>query len=204
MMQNNIFPKIAITGGYASGKTTVCEIFKQNGYLVFSADAIFADLLKNDDFVLEIYKILDIQPIFNNSKLFYDRKLIASIVFNDNEKHNLLNEFTHKAVYDEINSLYVKNKGQKIVFEIPLLFESKKEKDFDLVIVVCRNLENRISSGAIRDNISLFDAELRIKNQVNYDNINSVEHTYICNDGTLSALKMEVQRVIEQIEDIYS
>ena len=153
MTQNKIYPKIAITGGYASGKSTACRFLKERGYLVFSADKIFSNLLRDEDFLLSIYKILDISPTYYNSKLYYDRKLVSETLFCDGEKSIKLNEFTHKRVYEIIEELYETNKNRKIAFEIPLLFEGNKQNDFDYVIVIYRNVEDRIKFGALRDKI---------------------------------------------------
>ncbi len=200
MTQNKIYPKIAITGGYASGKSTACRFLKERGYLVFSADKIFSNLLRDEDFILSIYKILDISPTYYNSKLYYDRKLVSETLFCDGEKSIKLNEFTHKRVYEIIEELYETNKNRKIAFEIPLLFEGNKQNDFDYVIVIYRNLEDRIKFGALRDKITPEQAELRIKNQIDYDNNPPSGHTYIYNNGSKADLKVEIERVIKEIE----
>lgn len=192
--------KIALTGGYASGKSTVLKRFAEKGFLTYSADLIYAELLENEEFVRKISEILGISFETVNGKLYFDRRLVSGLVFNDKEKLASLNSFTHKAVYDRINEIYDNCDNCKIIFEIPLLFEDGKQDDFDLVIVVMRNAESRIRAGALRDEISEDNAVLRIKNQFDYNKIAHSEHTLIYNDGSIDALNAEVDGLIEKIE----
>lgn len=202
MMQNNAKKlKIAITGGYASGKSAVLQRFFEKGFLIYSADIIYNELLKNEDFVKQICDKLNIQPLIINGLITLNKKLVSEIVFNDREKLKILNEFTHKSVFEEIQRIFDNSTTNKIVFEIPLLFESHKELDFDIVIVVMKNATDRATVGACRDSISIEDANLRIKNQYNYDNIDKTTHTLIYNDSTLENLYDKVDKIIEDINE---
>ena len=73
-MMNKI---IAITGGIGSGKSTVSKIIKDLGYKVYSADEIYKELIKDKNFVKEIYKALDIKT----DDFIFDKNLISSRVF---------------------------------------------------------------------------------------------------------------------------
>ena len=140
----------AITGGIGSGKSAVSSIIKELGYPVFSADEVYASLLKNNNFSKQIYTLLGLQ--FNIEKGF-DRKEIANVVFNNEEKLKLLNAFTHDKVMAELKRLNDSETG--IVFnEVPLLFEGGYQNMYDGVIVVYRNLEDRINAVVSRDNVS--------------------------------------------------
>ena len=201
MTQNNVKKlKIAITGGYASGKSSVLTRFFERGFKTYSADTIYKDLLKNEEFVLKICEILGVPPQKIDGKLTLNKKAVSNLVFNNKEKLNKLNSFTHNRVYEVINDIYRSSIDSKLVFEIPLLFESGKEGDFDIVIVVMKNTEERAKCGAERDNISIDEAYLRIKNQYNYDNVSKSEHTLIYNDDSVEELYAKVDRVIEDIE----
>ncbi len=201
MTQNNAKKlKIAITGGYASGKSSVLTRFFERGFKTYSADKIYKDLLEKEDFVLEICEILGVLPLKIDGKITIDRKAVSDLVFNNKKMLDKLNAFTHSRVYEVIDDIFKKSKESKIVFEIPLLFESGKEGDFDIVVVVMKNIEDRAKCGAIRDNISIDDAYLRIKNQYNYDNVSNSEHTLIYNDDSVEELYAKVDRVIEDIE----
>ena len=182
---------IAIMG---SGKSTVSEIIKSIGYPVYSADAIYKDLIKNENFVKQIYTALDIET----NDYTFNKDLISSKVFNNKVYLEKLNSVTHPTVINELKRLSNLHKG--LVFnEVPLLFESKLESYYDVVIVVKRNLEERISSVSIRDGISREEIIKRINNQFNYENLSNTAYTLICNDGSYLELSDKVKAVIEGI-----
>ena len=185
---------IAITGGMGSGKSTVSEIIKSIGYPVYSADAIYKDLIKNENFVKQIYTAIDIET----NDYTFNKDLISSKVFNNKVYLEKLNSVTHPTVINELKRLSNLHKG--LVFnEVPLLFESKLESYYDVVIVVKRNLEERISSVSIRDGISREEIIKRINNQFNYENLSNTAYTLICNDGSYLELSDKVKAVIEGI-----
>ncbi|MBO5712648.1 MAG: dephospho-CoA kinase [Clostridia bacterium] len=185
-----------ITGGIGSGKSVVSSIIKGLGYTVFSADEVYTNLLKTGDFSKQIYTLLGLQ--FNSEKGF-NRKEVASVVFNDKNKLKVLNTFTHDKVMAELMRLNANEKG--VIFnEVPLLFEGGYQNMYDGVIVVYRNLEDRINAVVNRDNISQEEVLKRIKNQFNYENNDISAHTIIVNDGVYENLVDNVKAVISEIE----
>ena len=185
---------IAITGGIGSGKSTVSKIIKDLGYPVFSADEVYKNLIKDESFVKKIYDGLGIES--DNVK--FDKNLISSRVFNDKKALEKLNSITHPEVMNELIKLS-KEKGGVVFNEVPLLFESNFESLYDKVIIVTRNLDDRVSSVALRDGLTKDEILLRIKNQVNYENIKSNAHTLISNDKSLEELTKKVKAVIDNI-----
>ena len=93
---------IAITGGIGSGKSTVSQIIKELGYKVFSADEVYGELLKDEKFVKNIYKTLEIET----DSLVYDRDLVSSKVFNNKEMLEKLNSATQRLT---ISVFHLKN-----------------------------------------------------------------------------------------------
>ena len=182
----------AITGGIGSGKSMVTTIIKSLGYAVFSADEVYANLLKNSDFCKQIYNLLDLK--FNSEKGF-DRKEVANVVFADKQKLKLLNSFTHDKIMATLNDLSINING--VVFhEVPLLFESGYQDRYDGVIVVYRNLEDRINAVISRDNLTKTEVESRIKNQFDYENNSLLDYIIIKNDGEYEDLKSNVKEVL--------
>lgn len=195
MMQNNI--KIAITGGIGSGKSTVSEMIRSEGYTVYSCDEIYNELLNGGGLAEEIGVTFGVAV--NNGEL--DKKALADVVFNDKSALEKLNSITHskiyKAVFDKMNE-------REISFcEVPLLFESGYEKYFDEVIVVLRNKESRINSLIQRNGLTRSEVEKRIKSQYNYDNANFTEYYVIHNDGNLQDLKLKTINVLQKIKEKY-
>lgn len=130
--------KVAITGGLSSGKTTVCKIFRDLGAYTVSSDEIVHNLLENNRTLQrQIVNLLGSDILTNNLP---DREKIAKQVFSNPEKLQALEGLIHPAVFHEIESQYNKMKSDKnyslFVAEVPLLYESKGQGNFDAVITV--------------------------------------------------------------------
>ena len=187
----------AITGGIGSGKSLVIQYLKSKGYITYGADEIYDALLNDDNFVYEIYKLLEI-PYKTGEK--FDRELVSKIVFNDKEKLKLLNAFTHEKIMSKMIVLSKTHNG--IVFnEVPLLFESGYENLYDDVIVVVRDKTERINAVIKRDGKSKHQVENIIKNQFDYDKISQKKHILIVNDGDIKSLYNKVDEILSEIEN---
>lgn len=185
---------IAITGGIGSGKSTACEILKNKGFAVYSADEVYKELLLNEDFVKGIYSAVGVDE--KDCKTF-NRKAVSNAVFNDKGKLEKLNAFTHKKIMDKMFSL---SKNEKVVFhEVPLLFESGYQNCYDRVIIIDRPVKDRINSVAIRDGLSKEEITLRINNQFNYENLSKDRHTVIMNDKDIKSLTCLLEAVLSEI-----
>ena len=90
MKQNNI--KIAVTGGIGSGKSTVANIIKEQGYAVFSCDEIYNELLRDEAFIKKLTQKFGTE-ILTDERL--NKPKLAQIVFNDEKKLEELNGITH-------------------------------------------------------------------------------------------------------------
>lgn len=130
--------KVAVTGGLACGKSSVCRVFRELGAYVVSADDIVHQLLfPNTPIGQQVIHLLG-SDIVVDGKI--DRKLIAKKVFNDKRLLQALENLLHPAVLDEIEKQYeeVKQNTNTTLFvaEVPLLFEINAENHFDSVIAV--------------------------------------------------------------------
>lgn len=196
-MKNNI--KIAVTGGIGSGKSLAMSIISELGYNTVSLDDVYANLLKEEWFIIRISNEFAIEPIHLGGQLFLDKKKLASIVFHDKSKLEKLNRLTHSEIFKRAFSIY--RKGM-IFFEVPLLFEGNYVSQFDKVFVIRREKKIRVESVMMRDNVTLDEALLRINNQVDYDNLDLSLHTIIYNDSTKESLKNNLIRAIDSIEKV--
>ncbi len=130
--------KIAITGGVASGKSTVCQLFQKLGAYVVSADAIAHELLDpNTDLGRQILSMLG-TSILQDGKI--SRQLVAEKVFRDPKKLHELEQILHPEILRRIECDYesASRAGNYTLFivEIPLLFEIGAERLFDVTIAV--------------------------------------------------------------------
>lgn len=129
--------KVALTGGLASGKSSVCRMFSEYGAYIVSADQIVHELLVPHTIVGNRITALFGDEVLSGDHL--DRAKIAKIVFQDQEKLTALESILHPEVLREIDARYLKIKDQNypvFIAEIPLLFETSFEKAFDYTICI--------------------------------------------------------------------
>lgn len=195
MAQSNL--KIAITGGIGSGKSTVANLIKEQGFQVFSCDAIYAELLTNTDFVKKLAQAFEGVVNADGS---LNRAELSKRVFSNKEQLAKLNGITHPAI---MHSAFFKMEEYPISFlEVPLLFENSFEGLFDGVIVVLRQHDERVKSIIERDNLTRVEAELRIKSQFDYDNFNFTKYYVIHNDSNLQDLRAKTLEIINKLLSI--
>ena len=137
---------MAITGGIGSGKTTFSNHLKKLGYLVHESDAVVSEMYtKPKKQFLSFIKEKISQDAVNHNKI--NKTEIANVIFNNKAIKKLLETRIHKEVQNSRDAFIKKNKNNKnklIFADIPLLFENKLEKDFDLVICIFSLKKNRI------------------------------------------------------------
>lgn len=136
---------VGITGGIGSGKTTLSEYLKRIGYLVHESDKVVSNIYdkSNKHFIDFIKKNISNDAI---QKGKINKKNISDIVFNNKAARNRLEKYIHKEVRLSRNRFVEKNikAKKKIIFvDVPLLFEKKLEKKFDLIICVISSKKNR-------------------------------------------------------------
>lgn len=193
MMQSNF--KIAVTGGIGSGKSTAVDIIKDLGYPVYSCDQITAELYENQK-VLKGLKNLFPTAIKGFFKLKADKKEISKIVFNDLDKRKELNDFLMPLILDALfNNL---NKENGLVFaEVPLLYETNLQNEFDQVFVITRDMNTRIDSVMKRSNLTKEQVVSRINAQFDYENFTATSEIVITNDGDIENLKAQILNAVE-------
>ena len=137
---------MAITGGIGSGKTTFSNHLKKLGYLVHESDSVVSEMYtKPKKQFLSFIKEKISQNAVNHNKI--NKTEIANVIFNNKAIKKLLEKRIHKEVQSSRDAFIKKNKKNKnklIFADIPLLFENKLEKDFDLVICIISSEKNRI------------------------------------------------------------
>ena len=163
---------IGLTGGIASGKSTVTRTLLDLGAIIIDSDELAHNIMKP-------YKPAwkDIVKIFGTEILNHDetinRDRLGQIVFNDPDKLRELNQITHWRIaerYKEDLRLLRKEKPEAVVvMEIPLLYETHAERICDEVWVVWVDRETQMERLMQRDGISREDALKRIEAQMDLD-----------------------------------
>ena len=146
---------IIITGGIATGKSTILKQFSLLGVNTFSSDKMVNDIYKNDnEFFL---KIRNLYPQIIEKGEINKRKL-SDLAFTNEEILNNLEQIIYPKLIKKrariIKNSFLNNIS-RIVFEIPLLFDKKIDKEFDLVITTKCNKELQMRRYLKRKNTSL-------------------------------------------------
>ena len=136
---------IGITGGIGSGKTTFSNHLKKLGYVVHESDVVVSEIYNNPKKkFLSFIKEKISQDAIDHYKI--NKAEIANVIFSNNKIKKLLERRIHKEVQvsrEAFIKKYTKKKKKIIFADIPLLFENKLEKNFDLVICIISSKKNR-------------------------------------------------------------
>ena len=185
--------KIGLTGGIGSGKTTVAKVFETFGIPVYYADDN-TNRLMNSDPVLKASIIQHFgNDVYKNGEL--DRKHLASIVFNDKEKLELLNSLTHPITIRDAEEWMNRQTAPYVIKEAALLFESGAAERLDYIIGVYAPQHIRINRVMERDKLPVEEIMKRISRQVDEEMKMKLCDFIITNN--------EQQLVIQQVLDLH-
>ena len=193
---------IGLTGGIATGKSTVSTMFKNQGIPVIDADHIAKSLLEVGS---ETYhKLIDTfgECILATNKTI-NRKLLAKKMFNDTEARKKINTIIHPKVkviiQGEIDTH--KNLGHKhIVVDVPLLFESGFDKIVDVTIVVYARKKDQIARLMSRDKIDETYAKQKIKSQFPLSKKKELADYVIDNSKNILETKKAFKRLLKKLD----
>lgn len=188
---------IGLTGGIASGKSTVANMMKEYGIPIIDADLIAREVVEVGE---EAYtKIVE---TFGEDILLPDKSInrgkLGAIIFQDETKRLKLNSIVHPAVRKKMlekKEQYIKEGYQTIVMDIPLLFESKLTSLVDKILVVFVEQDIQIARLKERNHLSDDDAKLRISSQM------SLYHKVTLADEVINNNK-KLEHTRKQLEDI--
>lgn len=199
MVQKNKI--IGLTGGIATGKSTVTQILRKLGYPVICADEIVHDLYENNPELREkIVKLLGEEILKNYHEL--DRQKMASIVFANPQKRIKLEHVIHPAVREKIAELIKKYRAEKYVLifvDVPLLFETGMNEDMDAVVCVASSQNVQIARLKKHRHMKLAESLARIRSQMPLrEKIRQSDHV-IHNNRGLSELSKKVKEIISRL-----
>ncbi len=163
---------VGLTGGIASGKSTVSQIFKEAGAFIIDADQTAHALLKKGQPAYRpILNAFGVKILDQDGEI--DRKKLGDIVFRSSEKLNLLNQIVHPLVFEaadrEGEAISSHHPHAVIVFDAPLLIETKAHMKMDVVLLVYVDPSTQIERLCQRDGLSKEAAESRIRAQMPLD-----------------------------------
>ncbi|HDJ7613029.1 TPA: dephospho-CoA kinase [Staphylococcus aureus] len=190
---------IGLTGGIASGKSTVSELLSVFGFKVADADKAAREAVKKGSKGLaQVREVFGDEAIDENGEM--NRRYMGDLVFNHPEKRLELNAIIHPIVRDimeEEKQEYLKQ-GYNVIMDIPLLFENELENTVDEVWVVYTSESIQMDRLMQRNNLSLEDAKARVYSQISIDKKSRMADHVIDNLGDKLELKQNLERLLEE------
>jgi dephospho-CoA kinase len=195
--------KIGITGGIASGKSTVAKIIQEQGEWVFDADAAAKDALTpHAQPFKEVVNHFGSRILEPHGTI--NRKLLADIVFSDPRARQELEEIVHPFVFSQMHEMEEKAKlqGRKLLFyEIPLLIEIGMQSYMDAVIVVWASLEQRVQRLIANLGYTRAQALARINSQMPLEQKKIFADFIIDNSQSLAHTRKQTLDVLKKIRE---
>ncbi len=186
--------KIGLTGGIASGKSTVEKLFAKRGITVIDADKIARDLVKPGQPTLDA-----IVQEFGKSILLPDgglnRAKLRELVFNHPRYKEKLEAILHPAIYAEMDRVAAKCDGPYVIFSVPLLVETGTENHFHRILVIDCPEALQITRLKQRDGLPDEMIEKIMKNQASRSQRLAVAEDVIVNDRDFNHLEKQVEEL---------
>ncbi|MEK4336098.1 MULTISPECIES: dephospho-CoA kinase [Bacillus] len=193
---------IGLTGGIASGKSTVSQMIKEKGIRVVDADIIAKEAVSKGSATLhQIVQTFGEEVLLPNGEL--NRQQLGAIIFSDEEKRKKLNAIVHPEVRKEMleqRDEGVSNNETFVVLDIPLLFESKLEGLVDRIIVVYTTPELQLSRLMNRNDLSEEEALNRIHSQQPLEEKCQKADRVIENTKDLAFIRKQLENILNEWE----
>jgi dephospho-CoA kinase len=189
--------KVALTGGIGSGKSAAGDFFEDLGAVVVDADQLARDVIERgtDGFDELVATFGD--EILTNGIL--DRSKLGQIVFADPNARKTLEEIIHPRVAEAFEEIVQSSPADSvIVYQIPILVETKGQDRFDYIITVEATLENRTARLKNRGHKG-YEIDARMKAQATDVERAAIADAVFKNDGDLDQLLRQVENIYEDV-----
>ena len=191
---------IGITGGIASGKSTVTEFLRQKGFQVVDADAVVHQLQKPGGRLFQILvEHFGEKILLENGEL--NRRLLASLIFSNPEEQEWSKRTQGEIIREELAALRNQFAQTEALFfmDIPLLFEQNYASWFDETWLVYVNRDVQLERLMKRDQISKEAAESRLNSQWPLERKISLSSHSLDNNGNQEQLIAQVVQLLEEM-----
>lgn len=191
---------IGLTGGIASGKSTVANMLKELGITVIDADVEARLAVEPGEMAYN--KIVE---HFGKSILLEDgtinRAKLGEIIFNDKEKRMVLNEIVHPAVRERMNEkkeAALKQNESIVIMDIPLLFESKLTEQVERSLLIYVDEATQLKRLMERNKYTENEAMARIQSQMPLKEKKVLADYLIDNSGTLEQTRTQLSGILRE------
>ena len=187
--------RVGLTGGIASGKSTVSEILAELGAVIIDGDKLAREVVEpGTPGLAQVVEAFGPEVLLPDGAM--DRAKVGQIVFNDEAKRKLLEGIVHPLVFERYAALEASApKDGIVIHDIPLLAESGRADTFDAVIVVETPAEVQVERMLRDRGWTRADAESRIAAQATPEQRRAIATYLIENTGTREELRARVEAV---------
>jgi dephospho-CoA kinase len=193
---------VGLTGGIASGKSTVAKILERLGAAVINADALSREVVEpGKEAWREIIDAFGAGILQPDQTL--DRQKLRTVIFNDRDGRKKLEAIIHprvRALAEERIREHAVAGYSIIVYEVPLLFEGNLHEWLRPVILVACNVDTQRTRLQERDQLTQTEAQKHIDAQMSLEEKRRLSDYVIENDGSLANLEQQVRTVLEKIK----
>ena len=193
---------VGLTGGIASGKSTVAKILERLGAAVINADALSREVVEpGKDAWKEIIDAFGAGVLQPDQSL--DRQKLRTVIFNDSDGRKKLEAIIHprvRALAEEKIREHAVAGYSIIVYEVPLLFEGNLHEWLRPVILVACDVDTQRARLQERDRLTQTEAQKHIDAQMSLTAKRRLADYVIENDGSLADLEQQVRAVVEKIQ----
>jgi dephospho-CoA kinase len=192
---------IGLTGGIGSGKSTVARIIRDLGFPVIDADQLARDAVSRGSVGVDQIR-QQFGPEFLLPDQTLDRKKMAQFVFKNKTDLEKLEKIIHPLVRQlMLQKKQQLDKQQTLLafYDVPLLFEKHLEKDFDSVVVVSCSEQQQLQRLMARDQLSLVEAQDRIRSQMDLEKKVQRADFVIDNSGLALDLESKIKTLLKTL-----
>ncbi|RRG18335.1 dephospho-CoA kinase [Weissella viridescens] len=195
--------RLGLTGGIATGKSTVSKYLKERkGLPVLDADAIAHQIMgPNQPILTDISDTFGPEYINDDGSL--NRQKLGALVFNDDNARQQLDDLTHPRIFSTFESRMqeLERAGTSIaVLDIPLLFENEQRLTYDAIAVVVTTEHIQLERLMHRNGLSKTEAKARIAAQMPLDEKKANADYVIQNNGSKTETYKQVDQMLNQIK----
>lgn len=188
---------VALSGGVASGKSTIANLFAQLGVPIIDADIIARQVVEvGTDALAQIVKHFSTEILLPNGEL--DRSQLREIIFNNDHERLWLNNLLHPIIHQITQKQIAKQTAPYVIWVVPLLIENNLHQLADRVLMVDVPETLQMERLIYRDKISESLAKRMIRTQVTLAERLSYADDIIVNNGNLASLSEQVNKLHQQ------
>jgi dephospho-CoA kinase len=190
--------RIALTGGIATGKSHVRAQFAANGVPTLDADTLARQALEPGSPGLAAVITRFGREVLDDAGAL-DRKKLAAIIFADRQARQDLEQIVHPFVRKAIDDWFASLDPKRYPFaiaDIPLLYETGRDRDFEAVIVVACDDDEQLRRLIIRDGVTEEEARQRIRAQMPLAQKVRLADYLVRTDGTFAETNEQIRRVL--------